>query len=75
MVDGGKGVRSAIRSIKTNLSYLFTYQDYPHLNIPKTANSADGSFGQWKKKVRLHNGISIDRKKKLVSKFLSEDFV
>jgi hypothetical protein len=47
-------IRSAIRSIHTNLPYLFTYQRYVHLNIPNTSNSAEGSFGQWKYKVKLH---------------------
>jgi hypothetical protein len=64
-------LRSAIRSIKTNLPYLFTFEDYPHLNIPKTSNSAEGSFGQWKYKVKLHRHLRIDRKKQLIDSLLS----
>ena len=64
-------LRSAFRSIKTNLPYLFTYEDYPELNIPTTTNSADGSFGQWKYKVRLHRHLNIDRKKQMIDKILS----
>jgi hypothetical protein len=36
-------LRSAFRSLKTNLPYLFTYKNYPELNIPNTTNSCDGS--------------------------------
>jgi len=66
-----RNLRSAFRSIKTNLPYLFTYQDYPHLNMPNTTNSCDGSFGQWKMKVRLHRSISIQRKKQVIDTFLA----
>ena len=66
-------LRSAFRSIETNLPYLFTYEDYPELEIPKTTNSADGSFGQWKYKVRLHRGLNIDRKKQMIDEILIRD--
>jgi transposase-like protein len=66
-----KRLRSVFRSIKTNLPYLFSFQDCPELNIPTTTNSADGSFGQWKYKVRLHRDLSLDRKKQMIDKILS----
>jgi hypothetical protein len=67
-----KRLRSAFRSIKTNLLYLFTFEDYPDLNIPPTTtNSADGSFGQWKYKIKLHRHLHIDRKKQMIDKILS----
>jgi len=66
-----KRLRSAFRSVKTNLPYLFTFQDYPELNIPTTTNSADGSFGQWKYKVKLHRHLNLDRKKQMIDKILS----
>jgi hypothetical protein len=43
-----KRLRSAYRSLKTNLPYLFTYQKYPELNIPNTTNSLDGTFSHFK---------------------------
>jgi hypothetical protein len=46
-----KRVRSARRSIKTNLPYLFTYLKYPELSIPNTTNSLDGSFSWLKQKL------------------------
>jgi len=69
-----RGSRSAIRSIKINLPYLFTYEHYPQLHIPNTSNSCDGSFGQWKSKVKLHRGMNIQRKKQVIDTFLSHFF-
>ncbi|MDX1920698.1 MAG: hypothetical protein SFU25_08210, partial [Candidatus Caenarcaniphilales bacterium] len=64
-------LRSALRSLRANLGYLFTGQRHPELNIPTTTNSCDGSFTHWKNKVRLHRGISSQRKKQMISRFLS----
>lgn len=65
-----KDLRSAFRSIKRHLKHLFTFQDYPELNIPPTSNSCDGSFGHWKSKIKLHRGIPLDRKKQMIDEFL-----
>jgi hypothetical protein len=65
-----KSLLSALNSIKRNLPHLFTFQDYPHLHIQPTSNSCDGSFGHWKGKVKLHRGLSIERKKQMISEFL-----
>ena len=43
-----KRLRSAYRSLETNLPHLFTCLDYPELKIPNTTNSCDGSFAHWK---------------------------
>jgi transposase-like protein len=65
-----QNLRKAVRSIQTNLPYLFTFERYPNLNIPKTTNSCDGNFGQWKRKIKLHNSLSKTRKMKMVNEFL-----
>lgn len=65
-----KSLRSAFRSIKSHLKYLFTFQDYTELNIQPTSNSCDGSFAHWKPKVKLHRGISFPRKKQIISEIL-----
>ena len=65
-----KRIRSAYRSLKTNLPYLFTYQKYPHLKIPNTTNSLDGSFGQLKKLLNVHNGLKAERRWKLIQEIL-----
>lgn len=65
-------LKAAHRSLKTNLPYLFTYQKYPELNIPNTTNSLDGSFGQLKKKINVHNGLRRDRRFKMISAILAQ---
>lgn len=65
-----KNVRSAYYSLKRNLPYLFTYQKYPHLNIPNTTNCLDGSFSQLKARMGVHRGLRKDRRYKLISEIL-----
>lgn len=65
-----KKLRSAYRSLKTNLPWLFTWYDYTHLQIPNTTNAIDGHFSDLKNKLRNHNGLSEARKKKLIDEFL-----
>jgi hypothetical protein len=65
-----KRLRSAYRSLKTNLKWLFTWYEYMELNIPNTTNAIDGHFADLKTKLRNHNGLSIERKKKFIDEFL-----
>lgn len=65
-----KRLRSAYRSLKTNLKWLFTWYDHMELNIPNTTNAIDGHFADLKNKLRNHNGLSIERKKKFIDEFL-----
>ncbi len=65
-----KRLRSAYTSLKRNLPYLFTYQENSDLKIPNTTNSIDGHFADLKSKLRVHNGLSIQRKKKFIIEFL-----
>jgi len=65
-----KRLRSAYRSLKTNLPYLFTYLDYPELKIPNTTNSCDGSFAHWKGKLGIHRGLKKERKRKMMNYLL-----
>lgn len=65
-----KKVRSAYKSLETNLPYLFTYQKYPKLNIPNTTNTIDGYFASVKKKVAQHHGLRKDRRYKVISELL-----
>jgi hypothetical protein len=64
-----KRLRSAYRSLKTNLPWLFTFSDHPDLKIPNTTNSIDGLFADLKNKLRCHNGLSEIRKKKFIDEF------
>src|SRR5476651_2666263 len=64
-------IRSALRSLTTNLPYLFTGKRYPNLNIPNTTNSCDGSFAHWKAKTKLHRGLKKNRRYKMIGFLLA----
>ena len=64
-------LRSAFRSLKTNLPYLFTYKKFPALHIPNTTNSCDGSFAHWKQKIKIHRGLRKHRRNKMINYLLS----
>ena len=61
-----KRLRSAHRSLKTNLPYLFTYRKCPELCIPNTTNGLEGSFAYLKELVRVHRGLKRDLKHKII---------
>ena len=65
-------LRSAFRSLKTNLPYLFTYKQFSELNIPNTTNSCDGSFAHWKQKVKIHRGLRHKRRNKMINYLLNK---
>lgn len=65
-------LRSAFRSLKTNIPYLFSYQQHPELNIPNTTNSCDGSFAHWKQKLKIHRGLRKHRRDKLINFLLHQ---
>jgi hypothetical protein len=64
-------IRSAYRSLKTNLPYLFTYQKYPQLKIPNTTNSLDGYFGKLKQLLNVHRGMKSKKRYKLIQEILN----
>ena len=65
-----KKLRSAYRSLKNNLPWLFTWYDNYDLQIHNTTNAIDGHFSDLKNKLRNHNGLSLERKKKFIDEFL-----
>ena len=69
-----KRLRSAYRSLKSNLPWLFIWYDYIELNIPNTTNAIDGHFADLKNKLRNHNGLSLERKMKFIAAFLRFNF-
>jgi len=66
-------LRSAFRSLNTNLPCLFTCLDYPKLNIPNTTNSCDGSFSHWKRKIKIHTGLAKHRRAKMINYLLEKN--
>jgi hypothetical protein len=64
-------LRSALRSLHTNLPYLFAHQRFPERSIPTTTNSCDGSFAHWKAKIKIHRGLRHHRRVKMIHFLLS----
>ncbi len=66
-------LRSAFRSLRVNMPYLFTSKKHPELNIPNTTNSCDGSFAHLKQKVKIHRGLKKYRRSKMIDFLLNLD--
>ena len=64
-----KRLRSAYNSLKNNLPWLFTWYENMDLKIPSTTSVLEGQFGDLKNKLRNHNGLSLERKKKFIGGF------
>ena len=64
-------IRSAYRSLITNLPYLFTYKNYKNITIHNIINSIDGGvFSPMKKLLKIHNGFTKSLKLKIVDDYL-----
>ena len=63
-----KKLRSAWRSIKNNLPYLFVYEKVN--GMPNTNNSLEGTFTALKNRLRNHNGMSKINRKRFIDGFL-----
>jgi hypothetical protein len=68
-----KRLRQARDSLRAHLPYLFTFQRFPELNIPNTANGLDGSFKKVKVAIAVHAGLPLHRKLKLIRSLLQGD--
>lgn len=68
-----KRLRSAYRSLKTNMPYLFSYLEHPKLNIPNTNNSLEGYFSKLKQLLNNHHGLTKQRRYKLIQRVLIAD--
>ena len=65
-------IRSAYRSLRTNLPFLYTYQRHPELDIPTTTNSLDGTFSHLKDLTAVHRGASQKLKEKMIAEILGK---
>lgn len=63
-------MRSAYRSLKTNMPFLFTHQKHPELKMPNTTNSIDGFFGKTKTLLQVHRGLTQERRYKIIQEIL-----
>lgn len=64
-----KTLRSAYLSLKRNMPWLFVFEQYQKMKIPNTTNALDGLFSDLKNKLRNHNGLALERKKKFIDGF------
>lgn len=64
-------LRSAFRSLQSNLHAMFTYTDFPDLAIPTTTNQLEGCFGHLKERIKIHRGLTVEHKKKAIRAFLN----
>ena len=64
--------RRAINSLITNLPYLFTYQQYPKLNVPNTNNKLEGLHSELKRRLNNHRGLKKTQKIQFARIFFSE---
>ena len=63
--------QSAYFSLKRNLKYLYTYEEYKwKINIPTTTNGLESIFGKYKTKVNLHWWLKKENKIKLINYLL-----
>ncbi len=65
-----KKLRSAVRSLQVHLRMLFTFERFPHLQIPTTTNSLESHFSHIKDVVRIHRGLSLTLKQKMIHTIL-----
>ena len=64
-------IRSAYKSLLTNLPYLFTYKNQKDIVIHNTTNALDGGvFSPMKKLLKIHNGFTKNLKIKIVDDYL-----
>jgi len=66
-----KRLRSAYLSLRRNMPWLWTFYDYPETGLPNTNNAMEALFSDIKTKLRIHKGLSLKRRKALISEFLS----
>ena len=58
--------RRAYQSLLRNLDYLFTYQEYPELEIPNTTNRLEGWFTDMKERTTVHRGARRSFRNKII---------
>ena len=64
------GVLSLQNQNKDRMDHLFVFEEYRELDIPNTTNALDGQFSDLKNKLRNHNGLSLERKKRMIDRYL-----
>ena len=64
-------LRTARRSIKTHLTWLYTYEEHLYIQISNTTNLLEGFNSQLKRALHNHNGLNGTNKKKFIDGFIN----
>ena len=64
-------LRTARRSIKTHLTWLYTYEKHLYIQISNTTNLLEGFNSQLKRALHNHNGLNGTNKKKFIDGFIN----
>ena len=64
-------LRTARHSIKTHLTWLYTFEEHPDIQIPNTTNLLEGFNSQLKRALHNHNGLNKANKKKFIDGFIN----
>lgn len=67
-------LRSAYLSIRRNMPLLWMFYDHPDIGLPNTNNGLEGIFADIKTKLRVHSGLCMDNRKKLIDEYLSRHY-
>ena len=65
-----KNTRSAYMSLKRNMPWLWTFYDFPELQMPNINNELEALNSALKANLNLHKGISKERRKVIIQDFL-----
>lgn len=69
-----KRLRSAYLSLRRNMPWLWTCQEFPELHIPNTNNALEGVFTDIKTKLRVHSGITKQRRVALIQEYIARHY-
>ena len=67
-------LRSAYLSIRRNMPLLWMFYDHPDIGLPNTNNGLEGIFADIKTKLRVHSGLCMENRKKLIDEYLSRHY-
>ena len=67
-------LRSAYLSVRRNMRWLWTFNDYNDRLIPNTNNGLEGIFSDIKSKVRIHSGLSREHRKQFIDEYLTRHY-
>lgn len=67
-------LRSAYFSLKRGMGWLWAFYDYKDRIIPNTNNGLEAVFADIKSKVRVHSGLTRERRIKLIDEYISHHY-